>query len=101
MAHTTKYGNKYSNQEWQEMQAGFKAQDEADDAIEAKVDGMIKYLVRQCVEFSFSDEQAQTIARLFRTAKFLEANVQFSSPERQTFVENMWTRFDNAMSKLN
>jgi hypothetical protein len=101
MAHITKYGNTYTDQEWAEMQAGFKAQEEADNAIEAKIDGMIKYLIRQCIKFGFSEEQAQTIARLFRTAEYLEAEIQFSSPERQAFVEDMWARFDKAMSKLN
>lgn len=100
MSHTTKYGNKYSNQEWSQMQAGFKAQDEADDAIEAKVDGMIKYLVRQCVEFGLSDDVAQTIARLFRSGEWAEANIQFSSEKNQVFVDGMWTRFDKAMSKV-
>ncbi len=101
MDHITKFGNKYSSQEWQEMQAGFKAQDEAGDAIEAKIDGMIKYLVRKCLEFGLSNDVAQTIAHLFRSGEWIEANIQFSSKETRVFVEGMWTRFDKAMSKLN
>ena len=79
MEHTTRYGNTYSNREWSEMQAGFKAQENKDNEIEAKIDKMINYLVRQCVEFGFSEGQAQTIANLFRTGQFLDANIKFSS----------------------
>jgi hypothetical protein len=101
MTHTTKHGNTYTDQEWSDMQAGFKAQDEADDAIETKIDGMIRHLVSQCVKFGFSEGQAQTVAQLFRTAEYLEANIQFSSKKNWAFVEDMWVRFDKAMSKLN
>lgn len=100
MVHTTKYGNQYSSQEWTEMQVGFKAQQEADEAIEAKIDGMVRYLIGQCVKFGFSEDQAQTIAQLFRSAKYLEVEIQFSSKKNRVFVEDMWTRFDKAMNKL-
>ncbi len=100
MAHTTRYGNTYSNQEWLEMQAGFKAQENKDNETEATIDGMVNYLVRQCVEFGFSESQAQTIANLFRTGKFLDANIQFSSEANQIFVEDMYARFDKAMSRI-
>jgi len=100
MTHTTKYGNQYTDQEWQGMQASFKVQEKVDNAIETKINGMIKFLVRQCVEFGFGDEQAQLIARLFRSGDWLEANIQFSSKENQIFVEDMWVRFDKVMSKL-
>ncbi len=101
MAHTTKFGNTYSNQEWSEMQTGFKAEENKDSEIEAKIDKMINYLVRQCKEFGFSEGQAQTIADLFRTGQFLDANIQFSSKKNQVFVEDMYSRFDKAMSNLN
>lgn len=100
MPHTTRHGNTYTDQEWQEMKSQFKAEEKARSEIEARIDGMIKYLVRKCVEFGFNSEQAQKIAHLFRTAEYLEADIQFSSKKNQVFVENMWTRFDKAMSEL-
>ena len=100
MAHTTRYGNTYSNQEWSKMQAGFKVQENKDNEIETKIDGMINYLVRQCVEFGFSEGQANTIANLFRTGQFLDANIQFSSEENQVFVQDMYARFDKAMRRI-
>lgn len=100
MAHTTKFGNTYSNREWSQMQTGFKAQQNKDNEIETKIDKMINYLVRQCKEFGFSEDQAQAIANLFRTGQFLDANIQFSSEANQIFVEDMYKRFDNAMSNL-
>ncbi len=100
MAHTTKFGNTYSNQEWSEMKAGFKAQESKDNEIEAKIDKMINYLVRQCVEFGFGESQAQMIAGLFRSGKFLDANIQFSSEANQIFVQDMYARFDKAMRRI-
>jgi len=98
--HTTKYGNRYTGQEWSEMKTQFKAQEEADHAIEVKIDSMIKYLIRQCLEFGFHETQAQTIARLFRSGEFIDANIQFSSKKNQAFVEAMWARFSKAMNQL-
>ena len=82
------------------MKFGFKAQEDKDNETEVKIDKMINYLVRQCVEFGFGEDQANTIANLFRGGKFLDANIQFSSKANQIFVEDMYKRFDKAMRNL-
>jgi hypothetical protein len=98
--HTTKYGNTYTDEVWKEMQAGYKAEEERDNQIQAKIDGMIKYLKRQCKEFGLSESQASTIAYLFETGNFIEANIKFSSKKNEDFVNDLWQRWNAAMNKI-
>jgi len=100
MSHTTKYGNKYTAAEWLEMSTEFKAEEDRASDIDRKVEKMLNYLKRQCKEYGFDDNQANTITRLFKDGSFVEANIKFSSEENETFINKMYSRFDTAMRKL-
>jgi hypothetical protein len=100
MAHTTKYGNRYTDKEWAEMQAYFKAEKEKDDMISAKMNGLEKYLRRQLKEEGLSKRQEDTVTRLFRYGDYEEANIQFSSERRKAKLDGLWSRWNIAMSKL-
>lgn len=101
MSHITGYGNKYTNQEWAEMQERFRSEAQRDDEIEAQIDKMINYLKRQCQEFGMDEGETDTIAQLFRSGDWLDVDVQFSSRAKEEFLNDLWDRWNKAMSKLN
>ncbi len=102
MAHTTKYGNAYTDQEWAEMQAYFKAEKANDDKISTTMSGLEKYLRRQLREEGLGEKAENYVVRLFRYGDYPEAkvNLQFSSESRKTKLDDLWRRWDVAMSKV-
>lgn len=100
MAHTTRYGNTYTDKEWAEMQDYFKAEKAKDDTINTKLSGLEKFLRRQLKEEGLNKKQEDVVVRLFRHGNYKEANIQFSSPERQDKLNNLWKRWNVAMDTL-
>ncbi|MCK5611481.1 hypothetical protein KAR91_56950 [Candidatus Pacearchaeota archaeon] len=102
MSHTTKYGNTYTDKEWTEMQDYYAQEKDNDDVISKKMLGLEKYLRRQLRENVgiTTKQQANTVVRLFRYGEWEEANIQFSSQERQDKLNNLWQRWSTAMDKV-
>ena len=100
MMHTTKYGNKYTDQEWVEMQAYFKQEKANDEKISAQIEGLTKDLKLQLQEEGLGIEQVKTVVNLFRNASWVDANIQFTSQKRQDNLNDLWQRWDIAMSEL-
>lgn len=100
MAHTTRYGNRYTDEEWAETQAYFKQEKLNDDAISAKIIGVEKFLRRMLSEEGLNDEQAQTVVGLFRNDNYETANIQWTKESRKATIDNLWSRWNEAMSKI-
>lgn len=100
MSHTTKYGNTYTDEEWQEMQEYFAQEKANDDIISAKMTGLEKYLRRQLIQEGLTKQQINTVVRLFRYGNYKEANIQFTSQSRQDKLDNLWERWGVAMGKV-
>lgn len=100
MSHTTKYGNTYTDEEWAETQKYFKQEKANDDIISAKMNGLEKYLRRQLKEEGLDQKQSDIVVRLFRYGNYVEANIQFTSQKRQTKLDNLWQRWDVAITKV-
>lgn len=100
MSHTTRHGNKYSDQEWADMQAYFKAEEVREEKVSAKKAGLTKHLRSQLKGEGLNQKQADYVVRLFRYGNWIEANVQFSSEGRKIKLNDLWRRWDVAMDKL-
>lgn len=100
MAHTTRYGNTYTDEEWKEVQENFKQEQVKDEAILIKIDGMEKYLRRQLKEEKLNQKQINIVAGLFVNHSWEEANIQCTSQERQAKLEDLWKRWNIATDNL-
>lgn len=100
MSHTTKWGNTYTDQEWQEMQEYFAQEKINDDIISAKMTGLEKYLRRQLKREGLDQKQSDTVVRLFRYGNYKEANIQFTGQKRQDKLDDLWQRWGVAMDKV-
>lgn len=100
MAHTTRYGNTYTDQEWTDMQAYYKQEKANDAAISAKIAGLEKYLYRMLSDEGLNSEQIQTVVNLFRNEGYETANIQWTKASRKATIDNLWKRWNTAMSKV-
>ena len=100
MSHTTQYGNTYTDEDWKEMKEEYARVDAEEKVITDKIDKMVNYLVRQLSELELNQNQVRQVVRLFKNDEFAEANIQFSSPERQQKITGLWNRWNTAMNKL-
>ena len=100
MGHITRYGNYYTDQEWRETQEEFARVAAEEKKITDQISGMENYLARQLNELGLDQNQVRQVVRLFKYGEFGEANVKFSSPERQKKIASLWTSWNTAMNKL-
>jgi hypothetical protein len=98
MAHTTKYGNRYSTKEWADIQTNFAQEEKETEDFFAKLEGMEKYLRRQLSEMGLSQNQINTLTSLFRDGSFWNANIKFSSEDREIKVNDLWNRWNTALN---
>lgn len=100
MSHTTAYGNTYSNEVWEEIQARYAEEAARDKLVTDVIDKMENYLRRQLKEMGLNQNQIRQVARLFKYGEFEEANIEFSSAGRQEKINDLWSRWNVAMNKL-
>ena len=82
------------------MKAYFKQEKANDEKISGQLEGLTKDLRRQLQEEGLGIEQVETVTNLFKSGGWIEANVQFTSKKRQDKLNDLWRRWDAAMSKL-
>lgn len=100
MTHTTAYGNTYSDEDWKEIKAGY-AEEAARDKLVTDVIGKMKnYLRRQLKEEGLNQDQVNQVVSLFANDRFVNSNIKFTSAKRQAKINDLWTRWNTAMNKL-
>lgn len=97
MAHTTKHGTVYSNEDWKEMQENFADEADENEAFEAKLNGMETYLRKQLQEMGISKQGISALTRAFKNGTFDEADYQFTNGRGEK-VTALWTRWNKALN---
>lgn len=100
MAHTTAYGNTYSDEVWKEIKAGYAEEAARDKLVTEVIDKMENYLRRQLKEEGLNQSQANQVVGLFVNDRFTDADIKFTSTSRQEKINNLWERWNTAMNKL-
>lgn len=91
---TTKHGNEYSNQEWQEMMAEWSKEADFSGVSDIKEAGAAKL-----VELAGVDE-SKAYGLACRIFDFGLDGIQFSSPEKATVVETINSWMEAEYNKL-
>ncbi len=86
MAHTTKYGNTYSDREWKEMQENFDREVEEARDYSSKRDGIIGHAARMLEDIGAT---GNTFGIATRIADYGLDGIQFSSADKQEAVEKI------------
>lgn len=100
MAHTTAYGNTYSDEDWEDIKAGYAEEATRDKLVTDVIDKMENYLRRQLKEEGLNQNQTNQVVRLFVNDQFTDTNIRFTSASRQEKINNLWERWNVAMSNL-
>ena len=104
MAHITRYGNRYSDQEWKEVQEIFAEERKETEDWFATLDKMGNYLARQLRENGLSEKAVTNLVYSFKNFTFEEqlhdGKFQFSSQERENFIMDLWERWNKKMDEV-
>ncbi len=100
MSHTTAYRNTYSDEVWEDIKAGYAEEAARDKLVTNVIDKMENYLRRQLKEEGLNKGQINQVVSLFVNDRFNDTNIKFTSTSRQEKINDLWSRWNVAMSKL-